>query len=258
MRPKQWAVRVAADKPVFEAAFGVEAMQVDGEWQDWSEYGMELTQTFWLAKNNGDANQSAINWLVSQLGWDGQSLQGLQDGTWGDLTLDVSVEYRPDKNGTPKLEIAFGGGAMTPIDRGELKSLDSVWGPKLRATVKKPPAKPNGATRPSAGVSGAPKTAPKAPPKAPPPAAKPVPPATDGGPLIATMDEAWAAFDARFDSEEKKRNVKYPDLDRQTRWFDVLSAGERALFPGRDLSTLTPEEWGRALREAPNEAVVPF
>ena len=264
-RPKSWIVEENKNTGTlqFVCAFGITAAFTGAEWEDWSEYDLEKTGYFYLSKKDGSPNETCIRGLRESLGWDGLSLEALQNSDWSRVTVQITTGFE-DYNGQQRLKIKFinpedwEGAQFKPLDQPALKSLNAKWGSKLRAVSPKPaanasgapgtgtkptangPATPATATKPTAGAPGAPATGPKpTPPSKPSPPPPPVAPAQPP----ATRESAWEKVVGVFGGDTETASQQ---------WAPLLAK----VCPNKPEASFTAADWAAVTTRA-SEAI-PF
>ena len=126
---------------------------INGNWEDWSEHGFEAYARLWfIKKNNGGLNTTAVETMRDVLGWDG-SIESISNGTWEVPACQITVKNEPYK-GQDRFKVSY----INPFDySGKLNSanpdaiakIQSLYGSQLRAlcgakavTPPKPAGKP--------------------------------------------------------------------------------------------------------------------
>lgn len=228
------------------------------EWIDWSEYAQELTGYFILFGKSGDPTRNC-NQLMKALGWDGRSLDDLNNTDYSEVVVQIRVEEHT-YNGTTKLQIAWldhtdaaPGRSVEKMDASGVKKLQAKYAAGLKKlgggpVISKPTTKPTAApkatakakvTGPKSGKKKAKATAP------PPPAVSAAeleaeaapeagPDATSGE--IITKDEAWAAV-SNSPATEGLSDVEVSAL------VDPLWTASIEMMGGEE--TFDDEDWAR-------------
>lgn len=217
----------------FVCKFGLIDELVNGEWVGLGpeESGLDITGYFYLEKRDGSINTVTVDQLKAAFGWDGRDPLWLQDSDFGQLTVQVKLEYELYNN-QQKLKVRYvdaadaEGRGVPKADDATRKSLSTRLGSKLRALAGGTPVN----TPKPAGKPAAPPVVPKPAPK------------TSAAPSAktATMQQAWEVF-------AKECPKGWGQKDIESEWFRVL--GE--LFPDTQLDTLSPVQWATVLEQAP-------
>lgn len=142
-----------------------ECWNAEGEaWDDWRDHNVEAWGTSWIVKKDGTINQTAVESLIKNAGWDGD-LASIVNNTWKPAPCQVSTEENV-YNGVTSYPVNFinhydrtPGANVGNVTADGLKELQTRFGSALRAVAGN--AKRN--TAPPAPVNG--KGGPKAPPK---------------------------------------------------------------------------------------------
>lgn len=222
-QPTKWAVNQTGPNNLdtFVCEFSLNEFLDGADWIDISGHGHEITGYFYLFKKDGQPNDFTLDSLEAALGWDGVSIPNLDNGEWGDVEVQLTVneeEYR----GKRSMKIAFinprdwQGGGPTKADPQYVQSLDQKYGALLRARKGAPAPKP------------APKTAP------PPKSASPA------------RERAWDAF--------KEAHPGLSVTERAAQWRNDLAA----MFPGKAQDQVTDAEWIKAASRFKSPATAPF
>jgi hypothetical protein len=235
----------------------VEERQPDGTFASIVDEGLDITGYFYLEKKDGSLNTRTVDDLKAALGWDGSDPFWLQETDLSEHPVQVVLGW-DEYDGKNRIRVNWlnpygstgNGGDVVPADDEAKRRIGNRLGSKLRARsggtpVKSPPAagKPAMPAPPVEAPAPAPATAPPAAgPK--PPAPTPQPPAEPVG--EATMQDAWEVFTAACKDE-------WSQAQREQEWFRILTE----IFPDRDLSDLTPAEWGQVKAEGPGK-IIPF
>lgn len=183
---------------------------------------LEITGYFYLEKKDGSLNMNAIKSLREAFGWDGLDPFWLQDNGEVLGQKPVQLNLRNETyEGRTSIRVAFLNpyGAEPRSDGVTYASTETATGIRNRLGSKLA-ANAGGSSLPAARP-----TPPSRPVAAPP--SSPTPPAG-----ITTLDEAWATFAAACPEQLNQTQM-------EEEWFKVLAQ----LFPGRDVSLLTAQEW---------------
>lgn len=205
--------------------------------------------TITLANKDGAINSRNVDTLKKVFAWDGQDPFWLADQDFAEVTFDVVGEheaYTPEGSDESKQVFKIkwlnppgeGGGAKMP-EPADRKIVLAKYGSKFRALSgvgAKPASTPAKAKEPvkQAELPTQPKKAPAGPPAAKKTESKPVP--------ESNMDDAWAALNKARPGQEESALSEF--------WFAEIAR----MFPGKNNSDLTPQEWGTL--KASFEAVV--
>jgi len=198
---------------------------IQGEWVDVRDEQLEITAYCYIDKKNGDLNETQIGMLKKTFGWDGRSpfwfedtppaeMAGaqvtLKENTWEGKT-SIRVGYVNPYDSQPR-------GGVTHADDARRRAIETKLGSKLRAKA------------------GASKSTPRPSAKSKPPAAAPDAPPPNPGkqPPVSSMDDAWAACQAKGEREEM------PEAEVAQKWFDAI----KKVTGGTGTDDLTPEQWG--------------
>jgi len=149
MLPTNWKVKTFDGKQSVAIAitFDVLAQLEDGEWVDWTEYGVVAYGDYWVVKASGEPNIDTVRQLAECLDWRG-SLHQCVEELPPKTVVQVAVKEDSYKGKTsykagwmnPEDYVPTSGGA----DSSEVKALDARFGSLLRAAAsgsKKPAVK---------------------------------------------------------------------------------------------------------------------
>ena len=120
-------------------------------WIDWSPY--QQTMTAYLILFN--ASKALLNYeqVMKAFGWDGVNLNALQSDDFGDLIVQFAVRenvYTPPGASVAKISLRIdwidhvdanplsggGGGSLTPMDTGKLKTMAAKYGQFMKTAPK--------------------------------------------------------------------------------------------------------------------------
>ncbi len=190
------------------------------------EGGHELIGRSWIVLKDGSiATKTISNLKQCYPGWDGVDPFWLCEQDLSQCEVELVV-VNTVYEGKPRVEVKY---INPPGGRDLGETMDKAkfmqkFGAKLRANSGGTPVKAPAAPAPQQPLPGF---------KAPPPPPTP-PPALPTGPK-SSMEECWNALCTTLTGKE--RSVI------ETTWFNTLAK----LFPGRNNSDLSPEDWGQVL-----------
>jgi hypothetical protein len=204
---------------------------VNGEWMplELDQGEMQIAGFHYLEKKDGSINTSTVDQLKSAFVWDGRDPMWLQDTDFSQLTVQLTLEFE-EYNGRSRIRVKWVdaadavGNAVTKADDATRRSISTRLGAKFRALA-------GGAPAPAPKPAGKPTA---------PPAVKTAPAPTAPAAKTATMQQTWEVF-------SKQCPPQWQQQDLEKEWFRVLGN----LFPGSQVQTLTPAQWGIALDQAP-------
>jgi hypothetical protein len=137
----EWGVSESGDNKTltFSCLLQLTQFQQGTEWVDVSQHGYEITGYFYLFKKNGSPNTMTIDSLKAALGWDGRSIAALNDGDWSTVGVQVLIGEE-EYNGKTRTKVRYinpwdyvGGAGVEKADSQTIRSLDAMYGAKLRA-----------------------------------------------------------------------------------------------------------------------------
>lgn len=170
--------------------------------------------------------------LKAALGWDGRDPFWLQDEAAQLARKPVQLRLAlEDYNGSKSLKVQFlnpygwAGPGAAKADDPTRRKIAHRLGSKLRALTGGTPANP------------------------PKPAGRPAAPATRPSAPGCSMEEAWSAFCAAYEGAGPGGSSE----DREQQWFSAIGQ----LLPGRQVETLTNDEWAK-VRELGPTLIAPF
>lgn len=207
---------------------------IGDQWQDCHSEGMEITGYHMLERRDHTLSEHTIEALRASLGWDGTDPFWLQDNATSLAEKPVQVKLAWEEyNGSQSLRVQFLNpyGRQSGLSKGDdtlRRAVTNRLGSKFRALAGNAPAN---TPKPAS-------TQPTQTPATPPP----------GPAATSTMQEAWEAFMAAYQSREGGS-----EEDRNDQWFRIV--GE--LTGGKQVNDLTPVEWA-VVRDQAGEHIVPF
>ena len=226
-------------------------------WIDWSPY--QQTMTAYLILFN--ASKALLNYeqVMKAFGWDGVNLNALQSDDFGDLVVQFAVKenvYTPPGASVAKISLRIdwidhvdanplsgGGGSLTPMDTGKLKTMAAKYGQFMKTAPKIAPVSGGGPPRIGtdglvAPVSGGALVNPVIPlPKAVVPLPDVPPPVLTG----ITQQEAWANLNVF-------NKTLAAELSEDTLGDAFLNASEVvANTVGRSEIEMTETDWAEVL-----------
>lgn len=109
-------------------------------WDDWREHNIEAWGTVWIVKKDGTINNTGVDSLVKNAGWDGE-LASIVNSTWQPTPCQVSTDENTYK-GETTYPISFvndydrvPGANVGNVDGDGLKKLQARFGSSLRAVA---------------------------------------------------------------------------------------------------------------------------
>ncbi|MBA2390552.1 MAG: hypothetical protein H0V67_09905 [Geodermatophilaceae bacterium] len=224
--PREWGVSEQGKNkiPTLVCSFDLLYYETHGQWQDVAADAMEIVGYFYLFKKDGEPNTFTIDALKESLGWDGRSLATLNDNDWSAMEVQLTIQHEEyEGKSRPKVKFinhrdAQAGGGVEKLDPQAVKSLDAMYGAKLRAiNGSTPPARSNGASKQSFPPEPAPTQ------KLP--------------PIEAAKRAAWAAFTVKWSEYVSDNADEAPNRD--TQWKTIL----KEAVPGKESRAFTAEDW---------------
>lgn len=144
--------------PEFTVEFAASSFYDNGTWHDWTEYAQTIRGYFYAFKKDGTPNTTTIHNLMDALGWDGLSMQSLQEGDYANREVQIVVKSETYE-GAARLKVAWldpgdHQPSLKKMDEREVKAMAATWDAKLRA-LNAGKAKGGNSAKPSPKAQGA-------------------------------------------------------------------------------------------------------
>lgn len=132
--------------PQFEIEFAITSFYNNGDWEDWTDYGIQTRGWFYPFTKQGKLNDTTVDQLMDSLGWDGLSISSLEKGDFAGMTVQINIK-EDNYNGNTKLKVSW----MNPedykpgipkLENAKVGQLSSQFDQMLRARNGKKGASP--------------------------------------------------------------------------------------------------------------------